>query len=126
MIRLNPITSAKWVDLAPGLSVLIEPIGTMVLKEAGHSEDLRIARDLYPLDGTGTADQRVLDLRFVHLVKAVAKIVITDWKGVEDDAGAPAPVTHAYIEALMEVNAIYNAFVPHVVRALTLVTEKNG
>lgn len=127
MIRLNLQTEPTWIDLAPGISVLIDPIGTTALKQAGVSDDLRAAKDLYPIaEGDEKPDQRTLDMRFVHLVKAIAKIVVRDWKGVLDANGDEAPVTAAYIEALLELNPIYNTFVPHVTRALTLVTEKNG
>ncbi len=115
MIRLNPITSSKWVELVPGVSVLMDPIGTVALKEAGASPEVKaLSADTHP------------DVNFVHFVRAVACVVISDWKGVEDEKGDPAPVTHAYITALMDMHPVYQAFVPHVTKALVLVAEKNG
>jgi hypothetical protein len=115
MIRLNPLMSAKWVDLVPGMSVLIEPIGTMILKEAGASDRVKsLSKDNH------------MDVNYAHFVVAVAQVAITDWKGVEDDTGTPAPVTHAYIAALMDIHPVYLKFAEIVAKSLTMVAEKNG
>jgi hypothetical protein len=115
MIRLNLITAPKWVDLGHGVEILLEPIGTLILKEAGASRAM-----------SATSKEVPKEVNFALFVTEVAKLAITDWRGVAGQDDAPAPVTHAYIEALMALHPIYEAFAPLVAKALTLVTEKNG
>jgi hypothetical protein len=115
MIRLNPLQTATWVDLGHGVEVLVEPIGTMILKQAGASPAM-----------LATTKDAPKEVNYAIFVIEVAKIAITDWRGVAGLDDQPAPVTHAYIEALMALHPIYTAFAQLVAKAMVLVTEKNG
>lgn len=115
MIKLNLLLAATWVDLGHGVEVFVEPIGTMILKEAGGSVAMQ-----------ATTKDTPKEVNFAIFVTEVAKVAITDWRGVVGVDDEPAPVTHAYIEALMAMNPIYNSFAALVAKAMVLVTEKNG
>jgi hypothetical protein len=115
MIKLNPVQTAKWIDLGHGVEVLVEPIGTLMLKHAGASPVM-----------LATTKEAPKEVNFALFVIEVAKLAITDWRGVADEDDGPAPVTHAYVEALMALNPIYEAFSQIVSKSLVLVTEKNA
>lgn len=59
--------------------------------------------------------------------KAVARLVIEEWEGVEDPDGSPAPVTPDRVNALLDVPFIYEAFTQRYIgRWLVVEQEKNG
>ena len=99
MIRLSLNRDPKWVDLLPGLRVLVEPAHTAVLASARSDPSL-------PQKGEDVTDQ---DLA-IAFGKAVARRVITAWEGVEGEDGKAAPVTPAYIDALLDHFEVYNAW----------------
>jgi len=115
MIRLNVVTEPTWHDLGHGVEVLVDPIGTLAMKQAGASPAM-----------LGTTKDAPKELNYAIFVIEVAKIVIRDWRGVAGADDAPAPVDADHIAALLALPQIYEAFAALVAKAFLLVTEKNA
>lgn len=115
MIRLNLTATPQWLELAPGLRLLVGPLTTALMVSARADpaiEDLP--------DGTS---QEALALA---MAKAVARRAVLDWEGVGDDAGNIIPVSPEGIDALLEIWPVFEAFqTQYVARGLILDAEKN-
>ncbi|WP_170334979.1 hypothetical protein [Ruegeria arenilitoris] len=111
-ISLNP--KAEWYDLVPGhIRVLAEPALDLVFEQAAQ-DDRIVALNLEIDEATAADDidrmaelQRLLG-KTMNLV--VAELVITDWEGIEDDKGNPAPVDADYINATLRMPALASAW----------------
>ena len=116
MIRLNLTATPEWLDLAPGLRLLVGPLTTALMVSARADP----AIDALP-DG---ASQEALALA---MAKAVARRAVLDWEGVGDDAGTIVHVTPEGIDALLEIWPVFEAFqAQYVARGLMLDQEKNA
>jgi hypothetical protein len=115
MIRLNLTATPQWLDLAPGLRLLVGPLTTALMVSARADP----AIDALP-DG---ASQEAL----AHaMAKAVARRAVLDWEGVGDDAGTIVHVTPEGIDALLEIWPVFEAFqTQYVAKGLILDAEKN-
>ena len=115
MIRLNLTATPQWLDLAPGLRLLVGPLTTALMVSA--RADLAI--EALP-EG---ASQEALALA---MAKAVARRAVLDWQGVGDDAGNIVPVSPEGIDALLEIWPVFEAFqTTYVAKGLILDAEKN-
>jgi hypothetical protein len=115
MIRLNLSATPEWLDLAPGLRLLVGPLTTALMVSARADP----AIDALTEDAT----QEALALA---MAKAVARRAVLDWEGVGDDAGNLLPVTPEGIDALLEIWPVFEAFqTRYVARGLILDAEKN-
>ena len=116
MIRLNLTATPEWLDLVPGLRLLVGPLTTALMVSARADP----AIDALP-DG---ASQEALALA---MAKAVARRAVLDWEGVGDDAGTIVPVTPEGIDALLEIWPVFEAFqTMYVAKGLILDAEKNA
>lgn len=115
MIRLNLTATPQWLDLAPGLRLLVGPLTTALMVSARADpaiEDLP--------DG---ASQEALALA---MAKAVARRAVLDWEGVGDAMGKVVPVSPEGIDALLEIWPVFEAFqTQYVAKGLILDAEKN-
>ena len=115
MIRLNLTATPQWLDLAPGLRLLVGPLTTALMVSA-HA-DMAIES----LPETASTEELAL-----AMAKAVARRAILDWEGVGDDEGNVVPVTPEGIDALLEVWPVFEAFqTGYVAKGLILDAEKN-
>ena len=115
MIRLNLTATPEWLDLVPGLRLLVGPLTTALMVSARADP----AIDALP-DG---ASQEALALA---MAKAVARRAVLDWEGVGDDAGTIVHVTPEGIDALLEIWPVFEAFqTQYVAKGLILDAEKN-
>ena len=115
MIRLNLTATPQWLDLAPGLRLLVGPLTTALMVSARADPAIEALPD--------GASQEALALA---MAKAVARRAVLDWEGVGDDAGNVVPVTPEGIDALLEVWPVFEAFqTQYVAKGLTLDAEKN-
>ncbi|MFZ1726671.1 MAG: hypothetical protein WBO29_05535 [Albidovulum sp.] len=115
MIRLNLTATPQWLDLAPGLRLLVGPLTTALMVSA------RADMTVEALPEGSTQEELAL-----AMAKAVARRAVLDWEGVGDDAGNILPVTPEGIDALMELWPIFEAFqTQYVARGLILDAEKN-
>jgi hypothetical protein len=115
MIRLNLTAAPKWLDLAPGLRLLVGPLSTALMVSARADPAIEASPE--------GATQEALALA---MAKAVARRAVLDWEGVGDDMGQPTPVTPEGIEALLEIWPVFEAFqTQYVAKGLILDAEKN-
>ena len=115
MIRLNLTATPQWLDLAPGLRLLVGPLTTALMVSA--RADIAIES----LPESATTEELAL-----AMAKAVARRAILDWEGVGDDEGNIVPVTPEGIDALLEIWPVFEAFqTGYVAKGLILDAEKN-
>lgn len=115
MIRLNLTATPEWLDLAPGLRLLVGPLTTALMVAARADPAIEALPE--------GATQEALALA---MAKAVARRAVLDWEGVGDDAGNVVPVTPQGIDALLEIWPVFEAFqTQYVAKGLILDAEKN-
>ena len=115
MIRLNLTATPQWLDLAPGLRLLVAPLTTALMVSARADPVIEALPE--------GATQEALALA---MAKAVARRAVLDWEGVGDAMGQPTPVTPEGIEALLEIWPVFEAFqTQYVAKGLILDAEKN-
>ena len=116
MIRLNLTATPEWLDLAPGLRLLVGPLTTALMVSA--RADLAVET----LSVGATQEEMAL-----AMAKSVARRAVLDWEGVGDDAGNIIPVSPEGIDALLEIWPVFEAFqAQYVARGLMLDQEKNA
>ena len=81
MIRLNLISTPQWLDLAPGLRLLVAPLTTALMVSARADPAIESLPE--------GASQEALAL---VMAKAVARRAVLEWEGVGDGAGNVGPV----------------------------------
>ena len=115
MIRLNLTATPQWLDLAPGLRLLVGPLTTALMVSA------RADMAIESLPETASTEELAL-----AMAKAVARRAILDWEGVGDENGSVVAVTPEGIDALLEIWPIFEAFqTMYVAKGLILDAEKN-
>jgi len=115
MIRLNLTATPQWLDLAPGLRLLVGPLTTALMVSA------RADMAIESLPESATTEELAL-----AMAKAVARRAILDWEGVGDDEGNVVSVTPEGIDALLEIWPVFEAFqTGYVGKGLILDAEKN-
>ena len=115
MIRLNLTATPQWLDLAPGLRLLVGPLTTALMVSARADPAIEALPD--------GATQEALALA---MAKAVARRAVLDWEGVGDAMGTRVHVTPEGIDALLEIWPVFEAFqTMYVAKGLILVAEKN-
>jgi len=115
MIRLNLTATPTWLDLAPGLRLLVGPLTTALMVSARADPAIEALPD--------TATPEALALA---MAKAIARRAVRDWEGVGDAVGQPLPVTPEGIDALLEIWPIFEAFqTQYIAKGLILDAEKN-
>lgn len=115
MIRLNLTATPEWLDLAPGLRLLVAPLTTALMVSARADP----AIEGLPVD----ASQEDLALA---MAKAVARRAVLDWEGVGDAMGTIVPISAEGIDALLEIWPVFEAFqTQYVAKGLILDAEKN-
>ena len=115
MIRLNLTATPQWLDLAPGLRLLVGPLTTALMVSARAD----LAVETFP---EGASQEEMA----LAMAKAVARRAVLDWEGVGDDAGNIIPVSPEGIDALLEIWPVFETFqTKYVARGLILDAEKN-
>jgi hypothetical protein len=115
MIRLNLTAAPEWLDLAPGLRLLVAPLTTALMVSARAD----LAVEALP-EG---ASQEALAL---VMAKSVARRAVLEWEGVGDEAGNLLTVSPEGIDALLDIWPVFEAFqTQYVARGLLLDQEKN-
>ena len=115
MIRLNLTAAPKWLDLAPGLRLLVGPLSTALMVSARADPAIETLPE--------GASQEALALA---MAKAVARRAVLDWEGVGDSMGTLVPVSPDGIDALLEIWPVFEAVqTTYVAKGLILDAEKN-
>jgi hypothetical protein len=115
MIRLNLTATPEWLDLAPGLRLLVGPLTTALMVSARADPAIEALPE-------GAAQEELA----LAMAKAVARRAVLDWEGVGDETGNVVPVTPEGIDALLAIWPVFEAFqTKYVARGLILDAEKN-
>ena len=115
MIRLNLTATQQWLDLAPGLRLLVGPLTTALMVSSRADPAIEALPE--------GASQEAMALA---MAKAVARRAVLDWEGVGDAMGTIVPVTPEGIDALLEIWPVFEAFqTMYVAKGLILDAEKN-
>jgi len=115
MIRLNLTAVPQWLDLAPGLRLLVGPLTTALMVSA------RADMAIESLPDTASNEELAL-----AMAKAVARRAILDWEGVGGEDGNVVAITPEGIDALLEIWPVFEAFqTQYVAKGLILDAEKN-
>lgn len=126
MLKLNLVNEPSWLDLGHGVRLLVAPLSTAVML-AARGDPAVIAAAGNTADLEGTADPGRDETVAVIVAKAVARLVVTDWEGVGDEAGAPIKPTPEGVNALLDIWPMFEAFQEKVVAGAMLVdAEKNA
>lgn len=116
MLRLNPVAEPYWLDLAPGVRVLVDPCSSALMVAARSAPEV----EAVALDGSEHEQALVF-------AKAIARIAIRAWEGVGDIDGNPVEPSPALIAALLDLYPIFERFqVDYLGRGLMLEAEKNA
>jgi hypothetical protein len=116
MIRLDLNRQPAWLDLAPGVRVLVEPLTTALMMAARSDSGVE------SLPETATDEDRALALG-----RALGRLAIRDWEGVGDADGAPISPTPEAIDVLLDLWPLFEAFqLRYVAKGLMLEQEKNA
>jgi hypothetical protein len=114
MVRLNFKREGRWLTVAEGLEIYVEPVTSGVMASVMFDPAV-IASGADPGE------------RLAATTMAVARRVITEWRGVVDDEGDPVAVTPEGIDALMDVWLVFQAFRTEVMHPVfALEAEKNA
>jgi len=117
MLRLNLTNEPAWVEMIPGLRLLLAPLDTAMMLAA---------RADAAAEGLGSAGAAEADV-VMRVVQLLARRAILEWEGVGDEHGNPLPVTPGAVDALVRNYPVFEAFqAKFVVRAMALDAEKNG
>jgi hypothetical protein len=115
MIRLNLTATPEWLELAPGLRLLVAPLTTALMVSARADPSIETLPD--------DASQEDLALA---MAKSVARRAVLDWEGVGDAMGTIVPISPEGIDALLEIWPVFEAFqTQYVAKGLILDAEKN-
>lgn len=115
MLRLNTSAEQVWLDLLGEVRIKVRPFTSGLVAAA------RARLEAADLDGASGGE------RFAALTTAMAVVAITDWAGVADQEGAPAPVTPETVAALMDVWLVHQAFTQaYMTPGLVLGAEKKS
>ena len=116
MLRLNLSREPEWLELAPGLRLLLAPMSTALMISARGDPAVQ------DLPENASNDQRGM-----VFARALARRAVLDWEGVGDAEGAPLAVTPEGIDALLDIFPIFDAFQTNYVgKGLMLDAEGNA
>ena len=120
-------------DEEAGIAIMARPALSEVLEEAkADAAMLGFVDDLRAMEASDDQDITPALLKAkgkfgLLFTKAIARLVIEGWDGVEDPDGSVAPVTPDRVDAFLDIPVIYDAFTAqYLSRWLTVQTEKKG
>ena len=118
MLKLDLSSDPRWVDLAGGVRIKARPLTSAMMLAARN--DPRVTA----LAGRETQNDE--DAVALEVAKVIAGLVIEDWEGVGDEAGEVVAVSEPWINALLDLWPMFEAFQEKIVAGAMLVdAEKN-
>lgn len=116
MLQLDLTLDPRWIDLVPGVAVLVRPMSHGIWLAAQSDADVQAAEAA--LDSSAWTFCMGL---------AVARLAITDWRGVGDLDGNVLPLSPDGITALMHQRHPFDAFFDSYLGPwMALAEEKKG
>ncbi|MGR3599191.1 MAG: hypothetical protein ACU0FH_02125 [Heliomarina sp.] len=140
-MRLNLSPAVERYELfpaiadSPAVAIHARPALTDIVQQASTDDSLLEYADeiskLIEANEVATSDGKAelkSQSRFaVLLAKAIARLTVESWEGIEDPDGSPAPVTPDRVDALLDHAAIYKAYEQaYLSKWLAVQQEKNG
>jgi hypothetical protein len=113
MLRLTIDKTRRWITLACGAELEIQPVTALIMAAARSGK----AWTALPTDASA-------EMRYVVLVAEVAKLVVVDWRGVGDDDGNTLPVSPEAVQALMDHTLVNRDFAGQVIGPHLLMAEE--
>ena len=132
VLRLNISRSPTWLDLAPGVRILLQPVDTDLVAEAYSDPAVieALGGDDLPADDAAALamDPRQKQRVGLALATALAKLAILEWEGMEDENEKPVPEPFDEgVEALMRIPSVMRIFQrEYMAPAMDLAAEGNG
>lgn len=132
MLRLNISRAPTWLDLAPGVRILLKPADIELVSEAQADPAFleALGGDDLPADDAAALAMSAPQKSRIGLAMAIAmaKRAILEWEGMEDENGKPVPEPFDEgIEALMRIPSVMRIFQSeYMAPAMDLATEGNG
>ena len=132
MLRLNISRAPTWLDLAPGVRILLKPADIELVAEAQSDPAFleALGGDDLPADDTAALAMSPAQKQRigVALAIAMAKVAIIEWEGMEGENGKPiAEPFDDGIEALMRIPSVMRIFQrEYMGPAMDLAAEGNG
>ena len=118
MLKLNLTSEPYWIDLTSGVRLKVKPLTSALMLAARHDPRVQALAK-----GDAAADEDSLTL---EVAKVLAGLVIEDWEGVGDGLGEPVAVAQDWIDALLDLWPMFEAFQEKIVAGAMLVdAEKN-
>lgn len=116
MLRIDLSRERRWVSLACGIELLVDPLTTAIWTMAANDAAVLALPEDAPRD-----------LRFVHMTAATARLIVRDWRGVADVDGVDLAVTDEAVGALMDLATVSHEFAASVITPyLLMLSEKKG
>lgn len=118
MLKLDLTSDPRWVDLTSGVRLKVKPLTSALMLAARHDPRVQALAQ----DGEGPDE----DSLTLEVAKVLAGLVIEDWEGVGDGSGEPVAVAQDWIDALLDLWPMFEAFQEKIVAGAMLVdAEKN-
>jgi hypothetical protein len=118
MLKLDLSSDPRWIDLTPSVRVKVKPLTSALMLAARHDPRVQALGSSNEIP-----DEDSLTL---EVAKVLAGLVIEDWEGVGDGSGEPVPVSQDWIDALLDLWPMFEAFQEKIVAGAMLVdAEKN-
>lgn len=117
MIRLDPTNAPRTVELVPGVTITHMPVTSAVWAAAGGDPSVSAMALAY------SSTHQIIG---VAMAAAVARRVITDWDGFGDADGNPVEPTPAWIDAMMAMYPLYEAFNVKVIAPFVLLSAEGN
>lgn len=123
-VRLRAAGAARWVDLPHGVRVQVRPVTSAIVAAAQTAARRKLAAlpEAERADGDWAAGYA-----FAVTVAEIGRMSIVAWEGVQDEDGAPAPLSAETIATLFQQDDIAMAFwVAATATVHEVVAEGNG
>lgn len=132
MLRLNISRAPAWLDIAPGVRILLQPADINLIMQAQSDPAFTesLGGDALPEDDQAAMAMSMAAKQRVGLALAIAmaKVAILEWEGMEDEHGNPVPEPFAEgIDALMRIPSVLRLFQQkYMAPAMEMAAEGNG
>jgi hypothetical protein len=136
-MRLQRRSKPYWIELGYGVAHLVRPLSS-AMTAALRAKATRLSREMLEadeaerladlIDVEGLEDEEIIaGLSEMYFATALARAATMEWRGWEDEAGEPLPLTERNIAAAMRQPFMAQAFLTsYLAPDQALVDEGNG
>lgn len=135
-MKLQRRTKPYWIDLGYGVAHKVRPLSSAMTaslrakavrlsREMLEAEEAERLADLIDVEGLGE-DEIISGLSEMYFATALARAATIEWRGWEDEAGEPLPLTERNIAAAMRQPFIAQAFLTAYLAPEQLLAEEGN